>query len=113
MRPALPDWPDRVNDELCRQLVAFGDLRITRFAAAEQATLMHQFRPGSAMNGTIHPTATKQRGVRRVHDGIDLQRRDVGLHCSQDGHELLHGCFSVRWQIRICFAEELENWPPS
>jgi hypothetical protein len=30
------------------------------------------------VNGSIHAIATEQSFVRRVHDGIDLQRGDVG-----------------------------------
>ena len=44
------------------------------------ASLLHEERPGGAMNRTVNPAPAGQRLVGGVDDGIDLLDRDVPLH---------------------------------
>jgi hypothetical protein len=45
-----------------------------------------QLRPGRPVDGPIDAATTEERGVGRVHDRVDSQRRDVGLEGAQS-HE--------------------------
>lgn len=82
---AAPDRPHRMDDELRRQPVAFGCLGIPRLAATQQAAFMYEVGTGCPMNGPIHPVATKQGRVRRVDNGVNRQRRDIGPDSAEDG----------------------------
>jgi hypothetical protein len=75
---AMPHRTDRVDDVLCREAIATGDLRRTRLAAAERAAFLQQFGTGRAMDRAIDAPAAKQRAVRGIYDGVERQRRDVG-----------------------------------
>ena len=59
--------------------MAAGDARLAGRAAAEPAAFLHQPRPRRAMDGAVHAAAAKQAGIGGVHDGVDLQPRDVAL----------------------------------
>lgn len=60
-----------------RQPVTLGQLCIAGLAAIEHATFEFELRPGGAVNGSVDPAATEQRGVGCVDDGIDSQLGDV------------------------------------
>ena len=75
--PACPDGADCVNHKTSRQSVAPRQFRFAGLATAERPTFCAQFRPGSAMNCAINSPAAEKRGVRRVHDGVDIELRDV------------------------------------
>ena len=70
---AVPYRTDGVDDVLCRQPIAAGDLGRTGGAAAERAAFGQQLRTGRAMDGAIDAAAAKQARVRRVDDGVDAQ----------------------------------------
>ena len=70
--------PDGVYHMACGQIVTTRNSGFTHWAAAEGAALGEEFWPRRAMNGPIDSTATQERGVGRVDDGIDVQGRDVG-----------------------------------
>src|SRR5262245_24159159 len=75
-----PDWPDGVDDILCPEPVAFGDLRLAWWASAQRATLLDKFRTCGAMDCSIYSATAQQRRVRRVDDGIYRQGRDILPH---------------------------------
>jgi hypothetical protein len=76
---AMPDRADGVDD-VARGKVARGRrLRVANLAAAEPPALLQDRRPACPVNGSIHPAAAEQRGVRGVHDRIDFSLRDVAL----------------------------------
>ena len=58
--------------------MAARDLGVTGLAAAKRAAFGEQSLTGGAMDRAVDPAAAEKRGVRRVDDGIDLERRDVG-----------------------------------
>ena len=58
--------------------IALGDLGMTGLAAVEHPALGHEFRPRSTMDRTIDAATAEQRRIRRVDDGINAQRSDVG-----------------------------------
>ncbi|MBP1823062.1 hypothetical protein J3E61_006698 [Mycobacterium sp. OAE908] len=62
------------------KVIATGDLRFTRAAAVQASALFEQAGSSSAMNGAVDTTASKQRFVRRVNDGIHSQCGDIGLY---------------------------------
>jgi len=74
----IPDGSDRVNHMTCRQTICRGDFGAAGLAAAERAALFEKLRPGGTMDGSINPTASEQRGVRGVDDGVNTQGRNVG-----------------------------------
>ena len=75
---AMPDRADGVNHMPRRQPITLGDLGVAGLAAMQRAAFGQQFRPGRAMDRAIDAAAAEQRGVRRVDDGVNAQRRDVG-----------------------------------
>jgi hypothetical protein len=75
---AVPHRADRVDDVLCLQLMAVGDLGAAGGAAAERATFLQQSRPGGAMDGAVHAAAAEQRAVGGVDDRVNVERGDVG-----------------------------------
>ena len=58
--------------------IAARDLGAAGLAAAERFAFLEQLGPGRAMDRAIDAAAAKQRAVRRVDDGVDRKRRDVG-----------------------------------
>ncbi len=78
VRSAVPDRTDRVDHVPRAQPVSAGKLRVAGRAAAERAALLEQPRAGCTMDRAVDATASEQRLVRRIHDRIDIERRDVG-----------------------------------
>jgi len=39
----------------------------------------HEFRTGCTVNRPIHAPAAEERRISGIHDGIDVERGDVGL----------------------------------
>ena len=76
---ALVDGPDGVNDVLCFQSVATGDLRLPDFTAREHAALLHESWPRGSMNRTIYTASSQERGVGSIDDRIHLKLNDVAL----------------------------------
>jgi hypothetical protein len=75
---AMPNRADSVHDMPSRQQVTASDFGRTRIAAAECSAFGEQFRTRRTMDGAIDASAAKQRPVRRIDDGIDVERRDIG-----------------------------------
>ena len=75
---ALPDRSHGVDDVPGRQTVALGDFGVPGRAAAEAAAFSQKIRSGGPVNRAVDPSAAKQRVVRCIDDGVDIQRRDVG-----------------------------------
>ncbi len=75
---AVPDRPDRMDHVPGLEPVALRDLRRAGLAAAERPAFGQQLRPRGAMDRAVDAAAAEQRRVRRVHDGVDGKRRDVG-----------------------------------
>jgi hypothetical protein len=84
--PAVPDWPDRVNDPANRQAMASGDARFTGGATAYRTALVQEAWAGRAMNGAIYAATAEQRFVRGVDDGVDSLLRDVAAYGFESGH---------------------------
>ena len=77
---AAPDRSDRVDHVSRRQVVAAGDARLARRAAAERAALAEQARTGGAVDGAVHAAAAEQRAVGGVDDRVHVEARDVTLN---------------------------------
>ena len=77
-RAAVPDRSDRMDHVPGLEPVSAGDLGRPGVAAAERPAFRQQLRPGRAMDRAVDPAAAEQRRVRRIHDGVDVERRDVG-----------------------------------
>ena len=77
MFPAAPDRPDRVNDKARRQTIAASNFRFPGLTTAQRSTFREQFGAGRAMNRAINSAAAKKRRICCIHDGIDLELRDV------------------------------------
>src|SRR6266446_2048939 len=75
--PAAPDRPDRVNDELSGQTIGASNFRFAGSTTAECPAFHEQVRAGRAMNRAIDSSAAEKRCVRRVHNSIDIELRDV------------------------------------
>ena len=74
----LLEWADRMDHVTGGQVIAPGDPRLARRAAADLAAFVQQPRPRRPVNGPVHTAPAKKRFVRGVHDGVHLQRGDVG-----------------------------------
>ena len=75
----LPDRADRMDNIAGRQSIATGQARVAGLTAAERAAFGEQFGTCGTMDCAVDATATKERRVRRVDDGIDGQGRDVDV----------------------------------
>jgi len=75
---AVPHRPNRVDHMPGLEPIALGDLGVTGLAAVEHPALGHEFRPRSTMDRTIDAATAEQRRIRRVDDGVNAQRGDVG-----------------------------------
>src|ERR1700675_3443914 len=74
----VPDRTDGVNDVLGRQPMTPRDLGSAGRAAAERSAFDKQFRPRGAMDRAVNATATEQRLIGGIDDGVDRKRGDVG-----------------------------------
>src|SRR4029079_16185243 len=74
---AAPYRPDRMDDVLRLEPVAFRDLRRSRLAPAHAGAFTLWLPPRGAMDRAIHTAAAEQRAVRRIHDRVDIERGDV------------------------------------
>ena len=72
-----PNRANCVNDKTRRQPKSASNFRFTGLATAERPAFCEQLRPGRAMNRTINSSATEERHIRRVHDRIHFELRDV------------------------------------
>jgi len=86
---SMPDGTDRMEDPLGWQAKAGGGLCVSRGAAVKFAAFREEFRAGGIMYSAVHASATEQRGVRRVHNCIDLQPGDVSLDRNKFRHSNL------------------------
>ncbi len=57
--------------------IAFGDLGFAGLAAVQRAAFGQQFRPRGAMDRAIDATAAEQSSIRRIDDGVGVERGDV------------------------------------
>ena len=74
----VPDRSDGMDHMPRRQEISLGDLGIAGFAAVERAAFGQQLGPGCIMDRAINATPAEQRQIRRVDDGVNAQRGDVG-----------------------------------
>ena len=79
IRTAPPNWTNGVDDDLRRKTVAPCELGIASLAPPEQAALFYEVLPSGPMNRSVDTAASKQRGVRRIDDCVNGERRDVRL----------------------------------
>ena len=61
-----------------RKEISFGDLGVAGLAAVERPALGQQLGPGRIMDRAIDAAPAKERRIRRVDDGVNAQRGDVG-----------------------------------
>ena len=91
---ALPARPDGVDDVARRQVVAAGDARIARRAAADPLALLLELGPGGAMDGPVDAAAAEKALIGGVDDGVGLEPRDVADHDLEPGRAddaFIHG----------------------
>ena len=69
-----------MDDVLCLQPVALGDLCFAGAAAVQGAALGKQLRPCCPVNSPIHATAAQQAAVGCIHDAVTVQLGNVSLH---------------------------------
>ena len=74
----VPDRSDGMDHMPRRQEISLGDLGIAGFAAVERAAFGQQLGPGCIMDRAINAAPAEQRQIRRVDDGVNAQRGDVG-----------------------------------
>ena len=73
----LPAWTEALPRF---QLIALGDLGLARLGAMQRAAFGQQVRPRSAMDRAVHAATAQQALVRRIDDGISIERGDVADH---------------------------------
>ena len=85
-----PHRADGVEDPLRRQAEAGCGLGVASRTAAQRLSRGKQFRLASgAVDGTIHASAALQLRVGGIHDGVDVDGRDVASNDLQPGHDCL------------------------
>src|SRR5215813_8144707 len=82
----VPHRPHRVHHEARQEPEAGSEHRVSGGTPANPAASGEELRPRGAVNCTVDATAAEERGVRRVDDGIHVERGDVAtddLHHSR------------------------------
>ena len=74
---AAPNRANGMNDMFRREPITASDPGLAGLAAANFFAFCQEFRAGRAMDRSIDSAATEQRGIRGIHDRIDLQPGDV------------------------------------
>ena len=71
-------------DVLCKQATSPCDHSFAHLATAltcdDRPTILEYFRTSSAMDRTVHTSATEQAGIGCVHDYVDLDLGDITLY---------------------------------
>jgi hypothetical protein len=67
-----------MNDESRGQSVALRQPGLTCRTSIQPPAFREQFRARRPVDCAVNAAAAKERGIRRVHDRIDLEGRDVG-----------------------------------
>ena len=80
MFPSSPNRPNCVNDEASRQTISASNFRFAGSTTAERAAFSEQFGACGAVNCAVDPATAEEGGVRRVHNGINVQLRDIALN---------------------------------
>ena len=75
---AVPDRADGMDHMPCGQPVSIGDLGIAGLAAVERTAFGQKFRSRRAMDRTVDTAPAEQGRIRRVDDGVNAKRGDVG-----------------------------------
>jgi hypothetical protein len=57
--------------------MATSDFRFAGFTAAERTAFREQFRSSGAMDRAVDSAAAEKRRVRRVHNRVNLELRDI------------------------------------
>jgi hypothetical protein len=102
MCPATPDRSYGVDDEPSGQTITTSDFRFAGFTAAKRTAFREQFRSSGAMNRSIHSSAAEKRRVRRVHNGIHLELRDIAA----GDVDLAMRIFLQKWFVLIMMKHE-------
>jgi hypothetical protein len=58
-RAPAPNWADRMDDEVCWEIVPPSDLRLTRFASAELDTFLKKPRSSGSMNRSVNSRSSQ------------------------------------------------------
>src|SRR5215472_5278090 len=74
---ALPDRPHRMDDVLRPQAVSAGDPGFAGGTAAERPAFLQKVPTRRAVDGTVDAATAEKACVRRVHDRVNRERRDV------------------------------------
>src|SRR6266567_9633200 len=80
MFPAAPNRTNCVNDEPGGQTISASSFRLAGFTTTKGSTLCNQFGSRGAMNRAIDSPTTEKCRVRRVHDRIHFELRDIAAH---------------------------------
>src|SRR5437867_6788230 len=70
-RTVVPDRTDGLDDPFGRQVIAFSNFRLPGGTTAKGEALFQEPRTGRSVNRPVHSAASEQRGVGRVHNGVD------------------------------------------
>jgi hypothetical protein len=73
----MPDRSDGVDDESSGQTIRTSDFRFAGFTAAKCTAFREQFRSSGAMNRSVDSAAAEKRRIRRVHNRVNLEFRDI------------------------------------
>src|SRR5205814_8392670 len=95
-----PHRADRVNDPLCRQVIAFGDFCLPGGAALELTAFLEQLRSRSAMNRAIHAASAQQACVGGIDDTVHLLLRNISFDNRNAFEELSRIHKSLRIYLR-------------
>src|ERR1700761_8421820 len=101
---AIPDRTNGMDYESRREIAARGGngLACRQRAAlfTDLLTLFQKTRAGSAMNGSVHASATQQGRVGGVHNGAGSFIRDVAYHQFKSGY--MADPVSQAWRHFVC-----------
>ena len=87
---------------LAGEIVALGDLGLSRIATAERPAFLQKFRTSCTVNRPIHAAAAEEGFIGCIHNRIHLPRCDIAFDDHDLGHNLVgldnrHSTFA-RWR---------------
>jgi hypothetical protein len=91
-----------VDDESSGQTIATRDFRFAGFTAAKRTAFREQFRASGAMNRAIDSSAAEKRRIRRVHNRVNLELRDIAA----GDVDLAMRIFLQKWFVLIMTKHE-------
>jgi hypothetical protein len=90
--PIFPNRSDRMDDPARCEPIRASDAGLAGRTSTESAAFLEKLWSSGMVDRPVHSATTKQRGIRGIHNRIDVKRRDVPTYCAYSSN---HGLTTV------------------